>query len=333
MGVAKPESADLPPDFSVILPTHNRVHLLARAIRSVLAQSHHSFELIIIDDASNEATRDVVESFVDDRIAYIRLEKNSGVSAARNEGIRQARGRYISFLDDDDEYLPRFVEETHRQFEVAPAEVGFTWCGVRIVQDTPDGEVVLRDKLWKPPPNGDHEERRLSFIRSQAIGTGFGLTVRAACFEAVGTFDESFKMAVDAEFFVRLGHDYDFRVLEETLVKVHRHAESALTDPTPQRAEAYERIIEKHFSFFQQHPSLWASYHYRSGVAHYRAGNRARGRKLLFAALRRDPLHWQSWLGLLYLDLLGTKSLGLRRKLSTWTKSSDRPARAKDARA
>lgn len=318
------------PTFSVILPTYSRADLLGRAIHSVLAQTYSDFELVIVDDASTDNTGDVVEGFDDDRIVYVRQRVNGGVSAARNTGIRRARGQYISLLDDDDEYLPRFLEETYQQFEVAPASVGFTWCGVRIVQDTHLGEVFVRDKLWKPPSSVDSEQRRLSFIRAQAIGTGFGLTVRAGCFETVDMFDESLKMAVDAEFFVRLGREYDFRVLEEILVKVHRHADSALTDRTPQRAEAYEQIIRKHSDFFDEHPSLWVSHHYTAGVLHYHAGNRARGRQFLFEALRRNPLHWRSWKSLLYLEVFRTKSLGLRRRIVTRLQGSGDPAREKE---
>jgi glycosyltransferase involved in cell wall biosynthesis len=304
--------------------------MLARAIRSVLAQTYRGFELIIVDDASPDNTREVVASFDDERIIYIRRQENGGASAARNTGIRQARGRYISFLDDDDEYLPEFLENTFLEFEAAPAHVGFMWCGIRIVRDTPDGEIVVRDKLWKPPSSGDREQRRLAFIRSQAVATSYGLTIRATCFETVGLFDESFRMAVDAEFFVRLGRSYDGEAIDATLVKFRRHSESALTDRTPQRAEAYEQIVRKHSGFFEEHPSLWVSHHYRTGVLHYAAGNRARGREFLFKALRRDPFHWRSWRSLLYLEISRTNSLGLGRRMSSWLKRTADPVRAQD---
>ena len=96
---------------SVITPTYNRKDLLSRAIKSLLKQSYTNFESIIVDDASRDNTKQVVDSFTDERINYIRLFKNKGVSAARNEGIRKARGEIITFLDSDDEFLPDALEK------------------------------------------------------------------------------------------------------------------------------------------------------------------------------------------------------------------------------
>ena len=88
------------PTFSIILSTYNRAHLVDRTLRSVLAQTYQDFEIIVVDDASTDETAAVVTSFDDERIIYIRHEKNGGVAVANNTAIRQAKGEYICFLGD-----------------------------------------------------------------------------------------------------------------------------------------------------------------------------------------------------------------------------------------
>lgn len=93
------------PRFSVIIPSYNSAGTLARAIDSVLAQSEPAFEIIVVDDASSDATPQVARAY-GERIRYLRREQNAGVSAARNFGAEQATGDWLSFLDADDWYLP-----------------------------------------------------------------------------------------------------------------------------------------------------------------------------------------------------------------------------------
>jgi len=101
------------PFFSIVLPTYNRAHTLHRAIEGVLNQTEASWELVVVDDASTDETEVVVADYDDDRIKYIRHDDNRHVAAARNTGIMHAQGRYICFLDSDDEYLPRHLSVLH----------------------------------------------------------------------------------------------------------------------------------------------------------------------------------------------------------------------------
>lgn len=101
-------------DFSIIIPTYNRASFLPRAIESVLAQIYENWELIVVDDGSNDNTREVVASFKDERIRYI-YQENQERSAARNTGINNAVGEWICFLDSDDEYLPNHLMELNNK--------------------------------------------------------------------------------------------------------------------------------------------------------------------------------------------------------------------------
>lgn len=111
--------------FSVIIPLYNKRETIARAVASVLAQTYSNFELIVVDDGSTDHGADIVSSIDDSRIRLL-SQVNSGVSAARNAGIRAARYEYICFLDADDEYLPGYLAEMCRLIELYPdAEM---WC-------------------------------------------------------------------------------------------------------------------------------------------------------------------------------------------------------------
>jgi len=91
------------PTVSVIIPTYNRAHTIGRAIKSVLNQTYQDFEIIVVDDGSTDNTEEVVKSFRDKRIRYIQHKKNKGAAAARNTGIKSAKGKYIAFQDSDDD--------------------------------------------------------------------------------------------------------------------------------------------------------------------------------------------------------------------------------------
>lgn len=91
------------PRISVIIPTYNREELLRRAIESVLDQTFDDFEILVIDGAKSESTRELVRSFGDGRIRYI-PQKGKGIANARNLGVSKARGEFIAFLDDDDRW-------------------------------------------------------------------------------------------------------------------------------------------------------------------------------------------------------------------------------------
>lgn len=112
------------PKFSVIIPTFNREKFVTLALDSVLSQSFSDYEIIVIDDGSTDNTRTALDPYRK-RIRYI-YQKNSGVSGARNAGIREAKGEWIAFLDSDDEWAPNYLAtqmEHAREFPCAIAHL------------------------------------------------------------------------------------------------------------------------------------------------------------------------------------------------------------------
>ena len=96
---------------SIISPSYNCEKFIGKTIDSVLAQTYENWELIIVDDCSTDNTDAVVAKYNDKRIKYLKNEKNSGAAVSRNKALREAKGRWIAFLDSDDLWLPKKLEK------------------------------------------------------------------------------------------------------------------------------------------------------------------------------------------------------------------------------
>lgn len=96
---------------SIIMPSYNTARFIRESIQSVLDQTYQNWELLIVDDCSTDNTDEVVASIEDDRIKYFKNEKNSGAAVSRNRALREAKGKWIAFLDSDDLWLPEKLEK------------------------------------------------------------------------------------------------------------------------------------------------------------------------------------------------------------------------------
>jgi len=112
-----PDSSSSVPLVSIVIPTYNRAHCIARTINSVIDQSATDWELVIIDNNSTDSTLEIISSFSDERISISQIENNGIVAASRNLGIRLSRGKYVAFLDSDDWWVPEKLEIALRQLE------------------------------------------------------------------------------------------------------------------------------------------------------------------------------------------------------------------------
>lgn len=130
------------PEVSIVLPTYNRVDVIGRAVSSILVQSFEDWELIVVDDGSTDGTCARLEG-LDPRIRCIG-QANQGVYVARNTGVQAARGRYITFMDSDDEWLPHFLALTTAFLKAHPDR---HWVTTEFVEDLGDGSPpILHDR-------------------------------------------------------------------------------------------------------------------------------------------------------------------------------------------
>lgn len=146
------------PLVSVITITRNRGKLIGRCIASVLNQTYKNIEYIIIDGASDDNTDEVVSSFQDERLKYVKLETNWPIKETLDHGISLCQGKYITFLDSDDEYLPQKIEKQVDLIESLPEEYGLIYCWMTYY----DNETHQVLSVHKPELKGD--------VRDEVIG-------------------------------------------------------------------------------------------------------------------------------------------------------------------
>ena len=172
------------PKVSVIIPTHNRAESLRSAITSVLNQTYQDFEIIIIDDASKDNTREVIAHFSDTRIKYIYNQLGKGDAGSRNIGIINSSGEYIALLDDDDEWLPEKLEMQTYLLDNGPSEVGGVYTG-RIPIEKVSGRIL---PIYNP--------KTTDLLKENCITTS-SILIRKKCFEKYGLFDEGMPSCSD----------------------------------------------------------------------------------------------------------------------------------------
>jgi glycosyltransferase involved in cell wall biosynthesis len=228
--------------------------MLRKAAASVCRQSFENFELIVIDDGS--ATDYLADLPKDPRIRVIRNPSSQGVAHARNIGIARAAGTYVSFLDDDDEYLGSFLSSTYACLSDTPEEIGVSWCGAKFIREAsePGGAPVVR--VREIPEHKNRQELLEDFVK---VGTGHGVTIKANCFSKVGPFNETLKVASDTDMFFRiLAQGFAPLVVPGVHIVRHYHRGERLTGAAMhlERIRAWEWLLEQHSKFLDEHPSI-----------------------------------------------------------------------------
>jgi len=198
------------PLISVIIPVYNRRDVIGRAVESVLAQTCTDCEVLVVDDGSNDDTREFLQQEFGQRqsMRVLRCDANSGVSAARNSGLAVARGEWMAFLDSDDEWKPRKLE---RQLE-ALNETGLKVCHTE--------EIWFRNGVRVNPHKHHRKYGGRIFLQAVplCVMSPSSIVIHRSVFDRTGHFDESLPACEDYDFFLRLTCRYDVVYLEEELM-------------------------------------------------------------------------------------------------------------------
>ena len=208
------------PLVSVVIPSYNRARVLRRSIDSVLGQSYKNIECIVVDDNSNDNTEDIIKSYNDKRLKYVKLSKNLGACRARNVGIEKSKGEYIAFQDSDDEWLPNKLEKQIMFMRIA--DVNF--CAFRRI----NGEKTERTpKEGFALPDGAALTKLLlyeNFISTQTLLVKTNVLKRIK-------FDESLPRFQDWDLALRLSKEYAMSYCDEVLVNMYVQDDSITKNP------------------------------------------------------------------------------------------------------
>jgi len=232
------------PLISVIIPAYNRAHLIEEAVNSVLNQTYQDFEILIIDDGSSDNTKQVVENFKDQRIRYI-YQNNAGPSAARNNGIKNAEGEYIAFLDSDDLWA---AEKLSRQFEIIRSNTGIN---LGIISCNAEGITFDNKILYRRVCSAENSAEFIKgfFENPDSVISGTpAFIVKKECFEKVGYFDENLISLEDWDMWFRVCLEYEFRCVNEVLTYFRTHNSLSVETPIKKAKDSYLRLLDKIFS-------------------------------------------------------------------------------------
>ncbi len=301
------------PKVSVIIPTYNRAKLLPRAVNSVLNQTFKDFELIIVDDASTDNTEEVVKTFKDSRIKYIKHRINKGGAAARNTGIKASKGEYIAFLDDDDEWLPLKLEKQVFKFNESSSKVGLIYTGFSRYLD---GENKEREKHLPR-----HKGKVLDICLAGCLTSPPEMLIRKELLKEIGGFDEKLKASQDADILIRLAQECDFDFIPEALTKHYIHGKQISSD-LKLKIESYEYLISKYKTIYTKFPDI-LSMKLNHLAKLYCLNNMSR-KKLtaLLQSIRYKPIQKDSYVHFLFSVILPNfihKKIVLRNKMKKRT--------------
>lgn len=300
------------PLISVIMPAYNAARFVHEAIASVFAQTYPHWELLVIDDASDDGTSEIIASFQgDSRIRSLRVARIGHPAGVRNVGLRLAQGDFIAFLDADDAYFPDTLEKFLRFFQNNPeasAVYGFA------ASMDEQGHRLHRYDLLKSslsegyalPLDYQHTWENILLARISCLLPG--LMLRRETLERIGLFNEALCGPEDYEFYIRLFMDRleGIGVLPDYLYRYRIYASSLTKSP-----EHYDRILRSSLAimqwFFSQ-PNLSPEIRQlqsRAFTECYRYLSRERlihrqpmlCRKLAFIALQDPNIRLTDWLG------------------------------------
>ena len=236
---------------SVIIPTYNRVEVLPRAIASVLNQTYKDIEIIVIDDGSVDNTENVIKKY-GDKIHYV-FQQNQGVSAARNNGVKHSNGKYLAFIDSDDEWLPNKLELQMKEFNYADA-IGMVACKA-FISSLHEGEIQLSNShLNTVETYGFYDVFKNPYLGMPNI------VLLKSIFNETQGFNESLKTAEDIDLFLRVSVNYKVRLINKPLTRVYEteNSLSTSTDSYQDNITVINQIHEEFKDLFVGHEALFS---------------------------------------------------------------------------
>lgn len=246
------------PLVSVIIPVFNREDTIVTTIESVQYQTYKNLEIIVIDDGSTDNTYHLLENYGDEIKFFHQI--NSGVSSARNKGIRHCTGDIIMFLDSDDTWLPQKVERQVDLFSQLGENTFSCWCNLTLRQ--PDGteEDALKEQDLDPEFNEGIWLNPLPFFSSRFLHFNQSIAIRRSVLPKIEGFDESLKVIEDMDFALQLAMLGSWGYIKEPLVVWNAGTPNSLTKSAYKQEIEMYRCMKKVYHKFLINKSI-SSFH------------------------------------------------------------------------
>jgi tetratricopeptide (TPR) repeat protein len=233
---------------SVVIPSYNHGNYIAGAIRSILAQTYPGWETVIVDDGSTDETEHIVAEFIDPRIIYLK-QKNKGLAAARNAGIRATDGEFLAFLDADDEWEPDFLQCCLDELRQDEALAG-VYTRTRFIDLTGN---LLPQVGGQALPSHAFKQR----ILEEGFFPPHAALIRRHVLQKIGLFDTQLTSVEDWDIWIRISRCYEMRGIPRPLVR-YRVSPHSMSTNVARMHENRLCVLAKNFGPLDGDPTTWA---------------------------------------------------------------------------
>lgn len=275
--------------ISIIIPTYNRHESLRKAIESITKQSGTNWEIIIVDDGSNDNTREKIMDFIlCDRIRY-HYQINAGVSAARNKGAELSKGNYLIFLDSDDYFFPGLIEELNNinfnKFDL------ICWQVLKKV----DGKT----SVWKPYDLGKMYNNITASFLAGSVCYRKEVFIEAGGFDTMMTFGENYELGLR----ISSKHNLRIKIIDREFLFYRISQKTRESNSLFNRITSYEHLYKKHFEKYKKHKKSHSNIQYLLGYVYQQHGNLSNAQKYYSSSFKNFPFNYKALLRLIYFKL------------------------------
>jgi glycosyltransferase involved in cell wall biosynthesis len=300
-----PDDTFSPPLVSVVMITYNRGDLIEESVRSVMAQTYENWELIIVDDGSEDDTEQVIDRLSSPKIRYTKINHCGLLGKVRNLGMKMATGKYIAFQDSDDLWLPNKLDvqvELLKRFPEAAFVMSNSQQFGENAWPVPDYDSLFVGSLFLPMLM----ERRFHFC-------GTSLLFEKYIVDKIGFLDEEVRMMRELQFFLLMSANYPGIFTNERLVKVRRHAKNTSasynTEAHRISIKMFADFLKKELLSKKDFKELTSESYYRIGIEELRENQPSAAIKAFLHSTILDPCNLKKLTRLFQALLFSGKNL------------------------
>jgi glycosyltransferase involved in cell wall biosynthesis len=222
--------------ISIILPTHNGSAYIAQSIESCLNQSYGNVELIVVNDASKDDTKDIISSYEDTRIFYLENDTNMGLANSLNKGFSRSKGDFLTWTSDDNYYTPDALTKMLSKLKETKS-VDFVYANYYRINE--NGKIIDRVRV----------NRSLNLLRNNCIGPCF--LFKRVVYLRIGEYDPNFFLAEDYEYWIRVLKRFKMKNMNDYLYYYRSHSDSLTSKYNPENAViVFRKAFDKHVTLY-----------------------------------------------------------------------------------